>query len=293
MFLKAFFNWFATWGIIALSLSLYYILFSLGIVLTFGMHKVVNFAHGALYMVGAYCGYIIYCSTNNFVLALLFGFSGSFILGALLERMIICRLYNSDSTITFLITFALSFIIIGIVKLVASAQFRTIKMPEALSKRIIMGDIRIEIYRLFFIIISIMILIGMHIFLTKTKIGNIVRAGTSNSIAVEILGINVSNFFTLTFALGSGIAGLCGVLFAPLFTALYPTMGDEIILWGFVVVIIGGLGNFYGSIIGGIILGLLHSFGSLYLREYVLIFTYILVIIILTIRPQGILGGRE
>ena len=257
------------------------------------MHKVVNFAHGALYMVGAYFGYVVILKTGSFTLGLVFGFLGSFLLGALLERTIICRLYKLDSTISFLVTFALSFIIVGIVKLIATAQYRSIQMPPILSQRVFFGDFYIGSYRLFFIIFSIFILILVNLFLTKTKIGSIVRAGTSNSTAVEMLGINVNNFFTLTFALGSGIAGLCGVLFAPLFTALYPTMGDEVLLWGFVVVIIGGLGNFYGSILGGVILGILHSFGSLYLREYVLLFTYAIMIIILTIRPQGIMGGRE
>lgn len=293
MFLKIFSEWFATWGIIAISLSLYYILFSLGIVLTFGMHKVVNFAHGALYMIGAYFGYVLISFTDSFILALLFGFIGSFLIGSFLEKLIISRLYELDSTITFLATFALSFIMVGLVKLIATAQFRSIQIPVFLSKRIFIGELHIDAYRLFFILFSTLVLFLMHLFLTRTKIGNIVRAGTSNSTAVEMLGINVSNFFTLTFGLGSGIAGMCGVLFAPLFTALYPTMGDEIILWGFVVVIIGGLGDFYGSIIGGIILGILHSIGSLYLREYVLIFTYAIMIIILTLRPQGIMGGRE
>lgn len=293
MFFKIVSDWFVTWGVIAISLSLYYIIFSLGIVLTFGMHKVINFAHGALYMVGAYFGYVAYSVTGSFIFALLLSFIGPFFLGALLERFLISRLYGSDPTITFLITFALSFILIGIVKLLATVQYRSIEIPELLARRIFIGDLYIDAYRLFFMVFTILILILMNAFLTKTKVGSIVRAGTFNSTAVEVLGINVNNYFTLTFGIGSGLAGLCGVLFAPLFTAIYPTMGDGIILWGFVVVIIGGLGNFYGSIVGGIILGILHSFGSLILREYVLLFTYAIMIIILIVRPQGIFGGRE
>jgi len=293
VFFKIVSDWFVTWGVIAISLSLYYIIFSLGIVLTFGMHKVINFAHGALYMVGAYFGYVAYSVTGSFIFALLLSFIGPFFLGALLERFLISRLYGSDPTITFLITFALSFILIGIVKLLATVQYRSIEIPELLARRIFIGDLYIDAYRLFFMVFTILILILMNAFLTKTKVGSIVRAGTFNSTAVEVLGINVNNYFTLTFGIGSGLAGLCGVLFAPLFTAIYPTMGDGIILWAFVVVIIGGLGNFYGSIVGGIILGILHSFGSLILREYVLLFTYAIMIIILIVRPQGIFGGRE
>lgn len=284
--------WVIRWGLIAISLSLYYIVFSLGIVLTFGMHKVINFAHGAIYMVGAYIGFGVYTLTGNFAVALIAGFAGPFLLGAILERVLISRLYGSDSTGTFLITFALSFIMVGIVKFIASARYKAIDVAGILAGRIEIAGRIVPIYRLFFIGFTILIIIMVYLFLTKTKVGSIVRAGTSNSTAVEVLGINIKNYFTLMFGVGSGLAGLTGVLFAPLFN-LYPGMGDEILLWGFIVVIIGGLGSFVGSIVGGVILGVLHSLGSLVFGEYVMFATYALLIIVLSVRPRGIFVGRE
>ena len=285
-------TWVVRWVLIALSLSLYYIVFSLGIVLTFGMHKVVNFAHGAIYMVGAFIGLVIYNLTGNFPVSLVAGFVGPFVLGALLERVVISRLYGSDSTSTFLLTFGLSFIMIGIVKFFAGAKFRAFDVAGILSSRLDIAGTFVPSYRLFFIGFTVLVIILVYLFLTKTKVGSIVRAGTSNSTAVEVLGINVKNYFTLMFGVGSGLAGLTGVLFAPLFN-LYPAMGDEILLWGFIVVIIGGLGSFAGCIVGGVIIGLLHSFGTLVFGEYVMFATYALLIIVLSVRPRGIFVGRE
>ena len=284
--------WAIRWGVIASSLSLYYIVFSLGLVLTFGLHKVINFAHGAIYMVGAYIGLVVFTLTGNFGAALIAGFAGPFALGALFERGLISRLYGADPSSSFLVTFGLSFILVGIVKAIATAQYRAFEVPGILAARLDIGGATVLSYRLFFIGIAVAIIIGVYFFLTKTKIGSIVRAGTADSTAVEVLGINIKNYFTLMFGIGSGLAGLTGVLFAPLFN-VYPTMGDEILLWAFIVVIIGGLGSFVGSIVGAIIIGVLHSLGSLVFGEYVMFATYALLIIVLSVRPTGIFGGRE
>jgi len=284
--------WAIRWGVIASSLSLYYIVFSLGLVLTFGLHKVINFAHGAIYMVGAYIGLVVFTLTGNFGAAMIAGFAGPFALGALFERGLISRLYGADPSSSFLVTFGLSFILVGIVKALATAQYRAFDVPGILAARLDIAGATVLSYRLFFIGIAVAIIIGVHLFLTKTKVGSIVRAGTADSTAVEVLGINIKNYFTLMFGIGSGLAGLTGVLFAPLFN-VYPVMGDEVLLWGFIVVIIGGLGSFVGSIIGGIIIGVLHSLGSLVFGEYVMFATYALLIIVLSVRPRGIFGGRE
>ncbi len=284
--------WLIRWGVIASSLSLYYIVFSLGLVLTFGLHKVINFAHGAIYMVGAFIGLLVYTLTGNFGAALIAGFAGPFALGALLERGLISRLYGGDPSGSFLVTFGLSFILIGIVKVIATAKYRAFDVPALLAQRLDIGGATVSLYRLFAIGIAVLIIILVYLFLTKTKVGSIVRAGTVDSTAVEVLGINIKKYFTLIFGIGSGLAGLTGVLFAPLFN-VYPVMGDEILLWGFVVVIIGGLGSFLGSIVGGIVIGILHSLGSIVFGEYVMFATYALLIIVLSVRPRGIFGGKE
>lgn len=285
-------DWVIRWGIIASSLSLYYIVFSLGLVLTFGLHKVINFAHGALYMVGAYIGLFVYTLTGNFGAALIAGFAGPFALGALLERGLISRLYKADPADSFLVTFGLGFLLVGIVKAMATARYRAFPVPALLAGRLDIGGATILPYRLFFIGIALLIIILVYLFLTRTRVGSIVRAGTTDSAAVAVLGINIKKYFTLMFGIGSGLAGITGVLFAPLFN-VYPVMGDEILLWAFIVVIIGGLGSFWGSIAAGVILGILHSLGSLVFGEYVMFATYVLLIIVLSVRPTGIFGGRE
>ena len=284
--------WGIRWGVIGTSLSLYYIVFALGLFLTFGIHKVINFAHGALYMVGAYIGLFVYTLTGNFGVALIAGFAGPFALGALLERGLISRLYGADLSSSFLATFGLAFVLVGLIKAIATAQFRTFPFPELLGRRLEIGGEYILAYRLFFIGIAILIIILVYVFLTRTKVGSIVRAGATDSAAVEVLGIDIRKYFTLMFGIGSGLAGVTGVLFAPLFN-VYPTMGDEILVWAFIVVIIGGLGSFWGCVAGGVILGILHSFGSLVFGEYVMFATYALLIIVLSVRPAGIFGRKE
>lgn len=284
--------WAIRWGTIAGSLSLYYIVFSLGLFLTFGLHKVINFAHGALYMVGAYIGLFVYTLTGNFGVALIAGFAGPFALGALLERGLISRLYRADPSSSFLATFGLAFVLVGLLKAIATAQFRTFPLPELLGRRLEIGGEYILAYRLFFIGIALLIIILTYLFLTRTKVGSIVRAGTADSAAVEVLGIDIKKYFTLMFGIGSGLAGISGVLFAPLFN-VYPTMGDEILVWAFTVVIIGGLGSFWGCIAGGVILGILHSLGTIVFGEYVMFATFILMIIVFSARPAGIFGRRE
>lgn len=284
--------WIIRWGIIMASLSLYYAVFSLGLVLTFGMHKVTNFAHGALYMLGAYLGLLCYNITGNFGASLIVGFLGPFALGALLERTLLSRLYKTDPSGTFLMTFGLSFLLVGLVKLIATAQYRPFPQPELLSGRLIIAGATVISYRLFFIGMAILIIALVFLLLRKTKIGSIVRAGTIDSTAVEVMGINIRNYFTLVFGIGSGLAGITGVLFAPLYN-MYPAMGDEILLWGFIIVIIGGLGSFWGSIVGAVIIGILHSIGTLVFGEYVMIATYVLLIIVLSVKPTGIFGARD
>ena len=131
--------WGIRWGVIGASLSLYYMVFSLGLFLTFALHKVVNFAHGAIYMVGAYIGLFVYSLTGSFSVALIAGFAGPFALGALLERGLISRLYRVDPSSSFLATFGLSFVLVGLLKAIATAQFRTFLFPELLGRRLEIG----------------------------------------------------------------------------------------------------------------------------------------------------------
>lgn len=280
------------WALVAVSLSLFYILFSLGLTLIFGFHEVVNFAHGGFYMLGAYIGLLFFTLTGNFFVALIASVLFTMLIAALFERGLVSKLYGTDPANNFLLTFAFGLTLIGIVKLTAGSQFKYFAQPELLTGFVTVGSVTIPHYRIFFIAISILLIILVHMLLTKTRIGIIIRAGIIDRGAVEVLGIKVKNYFTLLFAIGSGLAGIAGVLMAPLGT-LYPAMGGEIIIWAFIIVIIGGLGSFKGAIIGGVIIGLLHSLGAIALGSNVLLVTFVILILILSLRPEGLFGVRK
>ncbi len=289
---SAIFDTILRWAVIAVSLSLFYILFSLGLTLIFGFHEVLNFAHGAFYMLGAYIGLLVFTLTGNFFVALIASMLGTMLIAALFERGLVSRLYGTDPANNFLLTFAFGLILIGSMKLIAGVQFKYFAQPELLTGFVTVGTVTIPHYRIFFIAMSILLIILVHMLLTRTRIGIIIRAGVIDRSAVEVLGIKVKNYFTLLFAIGSGLAGIAGVLMAPLGT-LYPAMGGEIIIWAFIIVIIGGLGSFKGAIIAGVIIGLLHSLGAIALGSDILLVTFVILILILSLRPEGLFGVRK
>lgn len=279
------------WTVVSVSLSLFYIVFSLGLTLIFGFHNIVNFSHGALYMVGAFIGLFFYHLSGNFYVAMLLSLISSILIGALLERTIVSRLYGTDPANSFLATFSFGLVLTGIVKLLAGSQYRRFDIPKELSGVFTFGSVTVTHYQLFFICVALLLIIGVRLLLDKTKIGLVIRAGTHSSVGVEVFGINVKNYFTLLFAIGSGLAGISGVLMAPLVN-VFPGMGDEIIIWAFVIVIIGGLGSFSGAIIGGILIGILHGVGAFFLGSYVTLVTFSILIGILVFCPEGI-GGKN
>jgi len=278
--------------LVGVSMSLFYIVFSLGLTLIFGFHEVVNFAHGGFYMIGAFIGLFFYTLTGSFPVAIIASLISTVLIGALFERGLVSRLYGTDPANNFLVTYAFGLALVGVVKLIAGSKVRGIPTPELLSNVLTVGTVTANYYRLFFICMAIALIISVYMLLTKTKIGIIIRAAVANRSAVELLGIKVKKYFTLLFAIGSGLAGIAGFLIAPTLY-LYPGMGDEIVLWAFIVVIIGGLGSFKGAIIGGIIIGLLHSIGLMYMGPTALPVTFAILIVILLIRPEGLFGVRR
>ena len=286
---SAILNTLLRWAMVSVSLSLFYILFSLGLTLIFGFHEVLNFAHGAVYMAGAFVGLFFYNVTGSFYVALAAGTVCSMLIGALSERGVISRLYGTDPANSFLATYAIGLALVGVVKFAAGSRFRRFDIPPELGGVVTIGKVTVTHYQLFFIGVVLLLIFLVGLLLTKTKIGIIIRAGTHSRSGVEVLGINVKNYFTLLFAIGSGLAGVAGVLMAPLLN-VFPGMGDEIIIWAFVIVIIGGLGSYRGALIGGILIGLLHGIGGFFLGPYVTLATFAILIIILLIKPEGI-GG--
>ena len=269
-----------------------YVLLSLGLTIIFGMLGIINFAHGAFYMFGAFVAYTIMAYVfPNFWLALLIGPIVMAVFGAACEAFLLRRLYNLPPLYIMLFTFGLMLVLQDFIRMIYGSAGVPFSTPSSLDGAINLGFMYYPKYRIFLIIITSLCSLGVWIFLSKTKLGAIIRAGTDNSIMVDSLGINISRIFTLVFGMGIGLAGLAGVLAAPLQNVSH-LMGVDFLVDCFVVVVVGGMGSIAGSIVGGLIVGEIIAFGVMVWPPMAHTLIYIFMAAFLLIRPRG-LFGRE
>jgi len=269
-----------------------YVILSLGLTIIFGMLGIINFAHGAFYMFGAFVAYtIIAYLIPNFWVALILGPIALALFGAAWEAFILRRLYNLPPLYIMLFTFGLMLVLQDFIRMVFGAAGVPFRTPASLEGAINLGFMIYPKYRLFLILITALVSFGVWLFLSKTRLGAIIRAGTDNSIMVDALGINISRIFTLVFGLGIGLAGLAGVLAAPLQNVSH-LMGVDVLVDCFVVVVIGGMGSISGSIVGGLIVGEIIALGVMVWPPMAHTLIYIFMAAFLLIRPRG-LFGRE
>jgi len=261
-----------------------------GLSLILGVLGVLNFSHGSLYMVGAYITYTVIEKFTNFGMALLIAPIAVGILGLILERFFIRRIYGYDELYQLLMTYAFILIFDDAVKFIWGILDLSVPMPRAFQRPPvqIFGAI-FPIYYIFIVIMGVMIACGIWVFLSKTKLGKIISTVASDPEMLMCVGINVPLVYTLVFGLGSLLAGLGASLAAPL-RSISPGMGFAVIIESFVIVIIGGLGNILGTFAVAILFGLLRSFGILGFPMYELSFIYVLMAIVLIIRPAGLFG---
>jgi branched-chain amino acid transport system permease protein len=276
----------------ALSQASLLFLIAVGLTLIFGIMRVINFAHGTIYMLGAYVGYKVVSLTGSFWLALIISPLIVAGVGALFERFFIKWLYGRDGGAFLMVTFGLAVILGEVVRLTFGTSPLGIPTPEILRGIIFVFDFGFPHYRLFLISIGILVAIGLWQFLDRTRIGLLIRATAQNPEMVHALGTNVAMVRTSVFALGCGLAALGGVLAAPLVTA-FLGMGSSVIIDAFVIVIIGGMGSFLGSIIGSLLVAFVQVFGSYYFPSLALSAMYALMLIVLIIRPGGLLGKED
>jgi branched-chain amino acid transport system permease protein len=276
-----------------LMLGSFYVLLSLGLSIIFGMLGVVNFAHGALYMLGAYAAYSVctLCSLN-FWLALIIAPLVVGIIGMITESTLIKRLYPFPHFFNLLLTFGLMLFIEEGIRVLFSPIGKPFNTPVALVGSTDLGFMLFPKYRIFIILVTAFCAVGIWFFLTKTKLGSIIRAGTDDSEMVSALGINISKTFTLVFGIGAALAGLAGVLAAPV-QNVTPEMGNAILTETFVVVIIGGMGSILGSILGGLIIGELVTLGVVFWPPVANTLIYVFMAIILLVRPRGFFGRAK
>ncbi|MGC1401330.1 MAG: branched-chain amino acid ABC transporter permease [Thermodesulfobacteriota bacterium] len=269
-----------------------YVILALGLTIIFGMLGIINFAHGAFYMFGAFVAYTIMTYlVPNFWVALICVPLIMALFGAACEAFILRRLYNLPPLYIMLFTFGLMLTLQDAIRMIFGAAGVPFRTPEFLDGAVNLGFMIYPKYRLFLILVTALVSLGVWLFLSRTKLGAIVRAGTDNSIMVDALGINISRIFTLVFGLGIGLAGLAGVLAAPIQNVSH-LMGVDFLVDCFVVVVIGGMGSISGSIVGGLIVGEIIALGVMVWPPMAHTLIYIFMAGFLLIRPRG-LFGRE
>ena len=266
---------------------------SVGLSVTMGLMGFVNLAHGAFAMFG---GYIIVLAVNRahygFGVALTLGFVATAALSVVLERFLYRRLYRSGELDQVLFTIGLIFIFIAGTTLVVGTEHQSVELPPALSGQLNLGLLQYRTYSVFLIVIGILIALGIWLIFERTRIGGQIRATVDNRRMAESLGIDVDRLSTITFAFGSGMAGLGGGLGAE-FLGLDPQYPLKYLVYFLIAVSVGGLGSVIGVYYASLILGVLDFVLTLYLPKGGTIFIYVLTILILLVRPQGLLGRKE
>lgn len=275
-----------------LALGVLYILIASGMSVIFGITDILNFAHGVLYTTGAYFAMTIIGVTGSFFGALLIAPAAVAILGVLIERSTLSRIYDREPLYHVLLTFGLVLILTDAVEIVWGKGQQLISTPDVLTGAVPLGPVVYPKYRLFTIVAGLLIAAAVWLAFRYTQFGLIVRAGAQDQQTVRVMGVNMSTYFTLVFGLGSLLAGVAGVLAAP-FLNVNPSMGNEILLIAFIVVTVGGLGSFGGSIIAALVIGMFQTLGSMYLPQFSGFLIYMIMFGILLVRPQGILGSYE
>jgi branched-chain amino acid transport system permease protein len=269
-------------------------LISSGLTIIYGTLGVLNLAHGAMFMLGGYAGYVAYTYTDSFIVAVIGGSLFVMILGIVMERVIIRHFYHRPHEDQLLVTFGLGICFVEIVRFIFSSQSLVVPPPPLFQGITSLGFMFYPTYRIAVVGIVAVALAVLFIVLYRTRLGMIVRAGIEDSVMVDSLGINVYRVFMIVFGIGAMAAGFAGIINAPV-VSLTPGIGDDILVQTFVVVVIGGVGSFPGAILGGLIAGEIISITSMINPGYAYVMLFVAMTLVLVLRPHGLLGtqGRE
>jgi branched-chain amino acid transport system permease protein len=268
----------------------YYLLLALGLSLIFSVGGVVNLAHGAFYALGAYASLVVTqhlgFGASVLISPLLVG-----LLGIAFERYLLRRFYTADPILSLLVTFGLAMIAEQAIRMIWGAAPLPSSMPMAFKGKIMLGDFMFSRYRLMLLAIVLMVMVTIWFLLHRTSFGRVVRAGVQRPDMVAVLGIRLQPYMTAIVMLGVGMAALGGVLFGPI-TVVHPAMGTEIMTVAFVVVVIGGLGSFWGVILAALLVGIVRGVTIHFVPAAGEASMYILMFLVLMFRPRGLLGER-
>lgn len=273
----------------ALQMGVLLFLIASGLSLVFGLMHVVNLAHGALYMVGAYFGITIARGLGNFYLALLLAPLLTAMVGVLLERTLLARTYGRGMYPQVLLTLGLVFAFDELVRIIWGPPIQTLALPPGLEGTVALAGASVPVYRVLVVVVGAVAIIAMLLGFGRTRVGAMVRAGVDDREMAAALGIDVTRLFSGVFAVGSALAGLAGVLSVPIFNA-FPGMGSEILISALVVVVVGGMGSLVGALIASLLIGAATVVGQIYAAEFSTAVIYLVLVVVLLVRPQGLMG---
>ena len=272
-----------------IALGAVYALLAIGLSLIFGMLTVVNFAHGAFYMVGAFLGVYFIGLTGNFWLSLVLTPLAVGAIGLVTERFLVRPLYGRGIDYPLLLTFGLSYVLIEAMRSLFGIEGVPTSVPASLRGAVNLGFGMFPLYRLFLIGAAAVVILGLYLFIEKTRYGLIIRAGSRDPEIVRVLGIDVARIWLMVFGIGTAIAGLSGVLAAPT-RAVNPEMGIPVLAESFVVTVVGGMGSLPGAVVAGLLVGIVFSMTSLFAPELAELSIFVLMALVLLVRPQGFFG---
>jgi branched-chain amino acid transport system permease protein len=267
-------------------------LVSSGLTLVFGMMNVLNFAHASFYMLGAYLAFSIMKYSGSFWLALVLSPLVILALGALVEKFLLRRVHESGHVHELLLTFGLAYVIQEAVKFIWGTEPQAMTVSGFLAGTVTLLGTTYPVYRLVIFCLALVVGILMALVLYKTRIGIIVRAAVDDSDMVGALGINVPFYFMGVFAVGAALSAFAGVVAGPLLS-VFPGMAEAILIDAFVVIVVGGMGSLAGAVLASLIIGELQSFGVLWFPDFSLVLIYLLMALVLVLKPDGLLGEKK
>jgi len=268
------------------------ILVALGLSIVFGLMGIINFAHGIFYMLGAYAGWLTIHLTGSFWLALLTAPLAVGLVGVLVERGVLKRVYGTKNAnfAGVLVTYGLAIMIPDLVRMTFGRPGKPFAIPEALSGSLFrIGALDVHSYRVFILVVTAALLPLLWLLLNKTNLGLVIRAGTSDNLMVQLLGINVARTWTTTYALGAALAAFAGVITAPL-VAVAPEMGGLVLIECFIVTVVGGMGTFLGVVAGGLLIGETLALTGMVYDVLADVVIYLAMALVLLVRPRGLFG---
>ena len=285
------FDGFLTQLLNGLILGLIYVAIAVGLTIVFGMLRLVNFAHGAFYSIGAYVGLVV-ATRYGLVTGLLVAPLVVAAFAVLLDRGLLRWFYDKEPTAQIMVTFGIAIVVEETLRLIFGGTTRRFPLPDALTGSINMGFVIYPSYRLALAAAIVLLILALWLFIERTNYGLIVRAGVRDRTMVQLLGGNVKLASTIIFALGGAVAGLVGAAASPIYS-VNPETGFGFLIPSFVVVVVGGLGSFWGAVIGGILIGELQSLTTLVAPAASDVVIYIAMAIVLLLRPSGLMGESE